>query len=88
MKGIKAHGVRFVITNREALDSARLGMEVAAALQQLYPNKIDLHLNKRLIGSEEVMRALQAGEDPRTIQQKQVEALEPFLRVRGKYLLY
>jgi uncharacterized protein YbbC (DUF1343 family)/CubicO group peptidase (beta-lactamase class C family) len=88
LKGVMVHGVRFVITNREALDSSRLGIELAAALQKLYPNKMDFPLNKRLIGNEEVIRALQAGEDPRQIQQKQQEALEQFLKVRAKYLLY
>jgi uncharacterized protein YbbC (DUF1343 family) len=88
LKGTKVHGVRFVITNREALDAARLGVEVAAALQNLYPNKIDLPVNRRLIGSDEVIQALQAGEDPRQIQQKTQEALDQFLKVREKYLLY
>ncbi len=35
-------GVRFVITDRERLDSTRLGLEVAAALESLYPGKVDL----------------------------------------------
>src|SRR4029077_15375834 len=34
-------GARFVITDRGQFDSIRLGLEVAYALQKLYPGKID-----------------------------------------------
>ena len=40
-KGVRIEGVRFEIVNRELLDSTRLGLEVAAAIQKLYPGKID-----------------------------------------------
>ncbi|HXM41876.1 MAG TPA: exo-beta-N-acetylmuramidase NamZ domain-containing protein, partial [Bryobacteraceae bacterium] len=81
-------GVRFVITDRDDFDSARLGLEIAAALQKLYPAKIDFDANKKLIGSAEVIRALAAGDDPRDIQQKMADSVAGFLRLREKYLLY
>jgi uncharacterized protein YbbC (DUF1343 family)/CubicO group peptidase (beta-lactamase class C family) len=81
-------GVRFVITDRDDLDSARLGLEVAAALQKLYPGKIDFDVNKKLIGSAEVVRALAAGDDPRDIQQKMADSVSAFVKLREKYLLY
>jgi uncharacterized protein YbbC (DUF1343 family)/CubicO group peptidase (beta-lactamase class C family) len=81
-------GVRFVITNRDAFDSARLGLEIAAALEKLYPGKMDLEANAKLIGSAEVIRALAAGDDPRDIQQKMVDSVTAFLKLREKYLLY
>jgi len=81
-------GVRFVITNRDDLDSARLGLEIAAALQKLYPGKIDFDAGKKLIGSAEVIRALAAGDDPREIQQQMADSVSAFLKVREKYLLY
>src|SRR5262249_34065789 len=62
-KGVHIEGVRFQITNREVFDSTRLGLELAAAIQQLYPGKIDFSASKRLIGSDDVIRRLQAGED-------------------------
>ncbi len=37
--GKSIEGVRFVITDREALDSTRLGVEIAFALQKLYPGQ-------------------------------------------------
>jgi uncharacterized protein YbbC (DUF1343 family)/CubicO group peptidase (beta-lactamase class C family) len=81
-------GVRFVITNRDAFDSARLGLEIAAALEKLYPGKMDLDANRKLIGSAEVIRELAAGDDPRDIQQKMVDSVTAFLKMREKYLLY
>jgi uncharacterized protein YbbC (DUF1343 family) len=81
-------GVRFVIVNRELLDSTRLGLEVAAAIQKLYPGKIDFSLDKLLIGSAEAVRHLQAGDDPRSIQQGFQDAVAAFVRMRQPYLLY
>ena len=81
-------GVRFVIVNRESLDSTRLGLEVAAAISKLYPGKLDFSLNKRLIGSAETIGQLQAGDDPRTIQQGFQDAVAAFVKMRQPYLLY
>jgi uncharacterized protein YbbC (DUF1343 family)/CubicO group peptidase (beta-lactamase class C family) len=81
-------GVRFVIVNRELLDSTRLGLEVAAAIRKLYPGKIDFSLDKLLIGSAEAVRQLQAGDDPRSIQQGFQDAVAAFVKMREPYLLY
>lgn len=81
-------GVRITVTNRDSCDSARLGLEIASALLKLYPGKMSLEPNRKLIGNEQVMRALAAGEDPETIREQQQDALEGFLRLREKYLLY
>jgi uncharacterized protein YbbC (DUF1343 family)/CubicO group peptidase (beta-lactamase class C family) len=81
-------GVRFVLTDRERFDSTRLGLEIAAALEALYPGKVDLSLNRKLIGSDEVIRRLAAGEDPRTVQQTLMDQVAEFLRKRDPFLLY
>jgi uncharacterized protein YbbC (DUF1343 family) len=81
-------GVRFVVTNRDDFDSSRLGLEIAAALQKLYPGKMDFDANKELIGSAEVVRELAAGDDPRDIQQKMADSVAAFVKLREKYLLY
>jgi uncharacterized protein YbbC (DUF1343 family)/CubicO group peptidase (beta-lactamase class C family) len=87
-RGTRIQGVRFELTNRELFDATRLGLELAAAVQALYPGKIDFSLSKRLIGSDDVIRRLTAGEDPRLIQQSYQEALEAFVTRREPYLLY
>lgn len=86
--GQVVEGVRFVITDREAFNSSLLGLEVAAALLRLYPGKLDLQANMRLIGNRQVMEWLGAGEDPRAILARQQDALRAFLRLREGYLLY
>jgi len=88
LAGRKLEGIRFVITEREAFDSARLGLEVAAALLHLYPGKIAVGENDRLIGSRAVIGMLQAGEDPETIQAAGEEAIRGYLKAREEYLLY
>jgi uncharacterized protein YbbC (DUF1343 family) len=70
------------------LDATRLGLEVAGAIQKLYPDKIDWSVNKKLIGSDEVIRRLQAGDDPRSIQQGMQDGVAAFLETRKKYLIY
>ncbi len=87
-RGVRIQGVRFQITNRELLDATRLGLELAAALQKLYPGKIDFAASKRLIGSDDVIRRLQNGEDPRNIQQSTEDAVAAFVKLRQPYLLY
>ena len=77
-----------MVTSRESFDSVRLGLEVGAALQQLYPGKISFAANRKLIGSGTVLRALETGEDPRAIEQKLEAPLRDFLQIREKYLLY
>jgi uncharacterized protein YbbC (DUF1343 family)/CubicO group peptidase (beta-lactamase class C family) len=81
-------GVRFTVTNRESFDSARLGLEIAGALLKLYPGRISLELNRQLIGSEETLRMLAAADDPQAIRQRQQDAIQGFLVLREKYLLY
>jgi uncharacterized protein YbbC (DUF1343 family) len=87
-QGTRIEGVRFTIVNREMLDATRLGLEVAAAIQKLYPGKVDWAVDKKLIGSDEVIRELQAGDDPRAIQQKVEDGVGEFVKLRQKYLLY
>ncbi len=86
--GKTIEGVRFTVTEREALDSVRLGLEVAAALEKLYPGRILWKANEKLIGDRDTIQAVQNGTDPRAIQLDQEAGLKGFLAEREKYLLY
>jgi uncharacterized protein YbbC (DUF1343 family) len=86
--GHSIEGVRFIITDRNSFDSTRLGLEVAGALERLYPGKIQLDVNRFLIGNHETIDALRAGVDPRTIVQRLEDRLAPFVERREKYLIY
>jgi uncharacterized protein YbbC (DUF1343 family)/CubicO group peptidase (beta-lactamase class C family) len=81
-------GVRFVITNRPAFDSMRLGLELAYALDKLYPGKIAWLENRFLIGNHEVLTELKDGIDPKTILQEMEDSLAGFTQQRERYLLY
>ncbi|MDE3168434.1 MAG: DUF1343 domain-containing protein [Acidobacteriota bacterium] len=87
-KGKHIEGVRFVIVNRELLDATRLGLELAAAIEKLYPGRIDWKLGARLIGSDDAIRRIAAGEDPRSIQASFQDAVREFAEKRAPYLLY
>ena len=87
-EGKMISGVRFVITDREALNPARLGIEIAAALQKLYPGKLDLEVNKRLIGNQGLVDSLKRGDDARAIFERTEGEKEGYLSRRAKYLLY
>jgi uncharacterized protein YbbC (DUF1343 family) len=88
LKGKRIEGLRFELTNRDIFDSTRFGLEIAVAIQKLYPGKIDWTVDKKLIGSDDAIRRLQAGEDPRAIQQSFEDALDSFVKTRDKYLIY
>jgi len=87
-QGVHIEGVRFTITERERLDPIRLGLEIAVALEKLYPGKIDVAANRKLIGSERVIKQILNADDPEDIQDSYREAREAFLKKRAKYLLY
>ncbi|HUQ92715.1 MAG TPA: exo-beta-N-acetylmuramidase NamZ domain-containing protein [Bryobacteraceae bacterium] len=88
LKGIPCQGLRFLITDRERFSPTRLGIELAAMLEKLYPGKIAFEKNERLIGSSKTIQAIRAGTDARVIEQNEQEAIRAFLAIRGKYLLY
>ena len=86
--GRSIEGVRFVITDRNAFDSTRFGLEVAYALGKLYPGKIAWDVDRFLIGNHDVIAALKNGIDPRTIVQTMEEPVSAFVDRRAKFLLY
>ncbi|HUA82699.1 MAG TPA: exo-beta-N-acetylmuramidase NamZ domain-containing protein [Bryobacteraceae bacterium] len=87
-KGREIQGVRFVILNREQFNSVRLGLELAAALEKLYPGKLDLESCRFLIGNRKVLDELKSGQDPRAIEQNFQDDLKAFLEKRQPFLLY
>jgi uncharacterized protein YbbC (DUF1343 family) len=86
--GKMIEGVRFVILNREQLNSVRLGLDVAYALEKLYPGKINFEACRFLIGSREVIEALKSGVEPGAIEQRIQQQVQTFEERRRRYLLY
>jgi uncharacterized protein YbbC (DUF1343 family)/CubicO group peptidase (beta-lactamase class C family) len=87
-QGKVCHGVQIMLLDRQALNSPELGVEIASALQHLYPAQFKLDETLPLIGSRGVVEAIRAGQDPRAIAYAWQDALEAFRRERAKYLLY
>jgi uncharacterized protein YbbC (DUF1343 family)/CubicO group peptidase (beta-lactamase class C family) len=86
--GQKCEGVNLVLTERNALDAPELGIELAAALQKLYPANFKIGRVAELLGNQAAFDGLMAGEDPRRIAQDWQEELQKFEVMRQKYLIY
>jgi uncharacterized protein YbbC (DUF1343 family)/CubicO group peptidase (beta-lactamase class C family) len=81
-------GVNLIVTERNALDSSELGVELAAALRKLYPEQWKMEKLMELLVNREVFDAIARGDDPRNIAQEWQGELRKFLEARQKYLLY
>jgi uncharacterized protein YbbC (DUF1343 family) len=88
LAGKTLEGIRMVLTDRDAFNAAFAGIEIAAALNALYPGKLDLDVNRHLIGSRRLIDAIRNGDDPRKIVEDERDALDQFLKVRQKFLIY
>jgi uncharacterized protein YbbC (DUF1343 family)/CubicO group peptidase (beta-lactamase class C family) len=81
-------GVNITVTDRNLLDAPELGMELASALQKLYPNDWKIANMLTALSNRQVYDALVAGQDPRHIAQDWQDDLQKFRELRTKYLLY
>ena len=81
-------GVNIVLLERNFFDATELGVEIASALHQLYPNQFDMTRMHLLVGSKKVVEDIANGVDPRTIAQGWDEGVQNFMKVRKKYLIY
>ena len=81
-------GVNIIVTDRNALDAPELGLEVASALQQLYPEQYKVAGLDRLMRNKASLDAVIKGDDPRRIAEKWQDEIEQFEKVRAKYLIY
>lgn len=87
-QGEVCHGVQIVLLDREALEAPEMGLEIAAALDRLFPKDFQLEKTLPLLGARWVLQAIREGEDPRRIAYRWEASLEQFRRMRAKYLLY
>lgn len=81
-------GVFIVVTDRIALRPVRLGVEIAAALRKLHPDRYDFRNTVRLLGSQDTIDRIRRGEDPASIALTWAPDEESWRRLRAKYLIY
>jgi len=81
-------GVNVVVTDRYALDGPELGLEVAGALNSLYPDKYKVDGIDTLMLNRLSVEALKRGEDPRRVAELWRDGIERFEALRAKYLIY
>jgi len=84
----KCEGVNIVLLDRNGLDAAELGIELASALHKLYPEQFHMERMIELLVNQSVYDAIATGEDPRRIAEDWREPLEKFQQLREKYLIY
>jgi uncharacterized protein YbbC (DUF1343 family)/CubicO group peptidase (beta-lactamase class C family) len=87
-EGQVCHGVQVILTDRQVLDSAVLGVEIISALYRLYPQDFEIDKTLPLVGSHLVHQALKEGQNPRVIAQNWQASLAEFQTLRSRYLLY
>jgi uncharacterized protein YbbC (DUF1343 family) len=87
-KGEACAGVKLTITDREAFDSIRTGLEIADALHRLYPERFQVTKLMDLLASQTTLDALIAYQAPASIIASWDSELAEFRALRAKYLLY
>jgi uncharacterized protein YbbC (DUF1343 family) len=86
--GEMCEGAIVTVTDRASFESMRMGIEIAAALKQLYPSNIDVTKMIALVGNVETVRKLKAGDASAAIVASWSSELEGFRKMSAKYLLY
>ena len=76
------------VTNRDRLDSMRMGLEIAAVLDRLYPDQFQIEKMIELLGSQSTVDRLKRGDAPADIASGWAADLDKFRTMREKYLLY
>jgi len=86
--GEKCGGVNIVLTDRNSLDGPELGLELASALQSLYPDRFKITGLDTLMVNKSSLDAVAAGDDPRRVADDWRDAQERFKTIRSRYLIY
>jgi len=86
--GQRCGGVGIRVTDRAAVRSMRIGLEIAALLQKKYPDHFDVAKTIELLGNDATVQQLKAGTPPEQIVASWGKDLAEFDQVRLKYLLY
>jgi uncharacterized protein YbbC (DUF1343 family)/CubicO group peptidase (beta-lactamase class C family) len=81
-------GIQIIITDRQALDAAGLGIELITALYRLQASEFQIDKTAEILGAPWIIRAIKEGADPAEIQEEWYGPLSEFMEKRERYLLY
>jgi len=81
-------GVGIRVTDRAAVRSMLVGLEIAALLQKKYSDHFDVTKTLELLGNDATVQQLKAGTVPEQIIASWSAELAAFDQVRRKYFLY
>jgi uncharacterized protein YbbC (DUF1343 family) len=87
-EGERCHGLRIAITDREALDSVRLGIALAATLRDLYGEMFEIKGVQHLLVNVKAFNLLQSGADVDQIVDSWRADLDAWREKWRPYLLY
>jgi uncharacterized protein YbbC (DUF1343 family)/CubicO group peptidase (beta-lactamase class C family) len=87
-KDIESGGVNIIVTDRTRLQSVALGIEIAAALHQLYPSDWKVDGFVRLLANSDVFERVKRGDSAESIVRSWSNSLEQFRAARANVLLY
>ena len=86
--GQRCGGVSIKIGEKSAVRSMRMGLEIAAVLNRLYPDKVDLAKTITLLGNAATVEELRIGAPPEKIVADWKDDLAAYEKTRRKYILY
>ena len=86
--GQRCGGVAIRVTDKQAVRSMRMGIEIAAILEKLYPTNFDPAKLLFLVANADTIRQLQEGTSPEQIVASWSNQLNDFDTLRRKYYLY
>jgi uncharacterized protein YbbC (DUF1343 family) len=81
-------GVNIVVTDREAFNSVRTGIEIAVALRKLYPADWQVDKYARLLVNQEIFELVKRGDTTEEIERAINAKRGEYLTRRALYLLY
>jgi uncharacterized protein YbbC (DUF1343 family) len=86
--GHRCGGVGVRVTDRAAVRSLRMAIEIAAILKKRYPNDFDLTKMIVLLGNQQTIDMLEKGDTPDAIVNSWAASLAEFDATRRKYFIY
>ncbi|PYT01059.1 MAG: hypothetical protein DMF63_05190 [Acidobacteria bacterium] len=87
-KDEQVSGINIIVTDRNAFESVRTGLEIAVALRKLYPTDWQVDRYARLLVNGEILEMVKRGDNAETIEKSWSKSLQDFEKRRAPYLLY